>query len=429
MSLEAPGATSGPRAARINGLVLTHRKHLASAPALVVQLLLLGVGGMVFWLLAARTATVEEVGAASQLFAVVLLIVYATNLGLPVVVARHGTAATEYAAQVYAWSVVLTTGSSLVGSVVAVLVLPSTTLGPLLGHGDLMAVALLFLATTGVSVATMMDNRQVGLGHNRAFLARNALMVLARLPLLAVAVPFDRGLWVWIAATMVALLSVLLTSLLTPVGPHRLDRVDRAGDLVSFGAVNYLSTLLSSAPFIILPLVVFASVDAADNAPFYIPWLAGTTLFLIPSLISRSLLIDASEVDATRKQQVRTALIACAAFGAVALLASVVVAPLFPLVYGDDYSESGAVLIGLCLALVPYGLTTTMLTIARVEADTLATLVISGLLTLFVLVPSAIWTPDGGTAGASVAWVAGHVACAVPAWLYLRRRQLETVTA
>jgi len=415
--------------ARMEAVLLEHRRSLTSTPVLILQLLILGANSVVFWLVAARTSTTEELGQATELYTVVLLIVFATNLGLPVVVARYATNASVPAARIYTWSVLLTTASSLVGSVVTVLVAPGDILEPLTRHGDAAAVALLFLATTGVSVATVMDNRQVGLQQHRAFIARNAVMVAARLPMLAVSVSSERGLWVWLAATMSAPVAVLATSLMAPVGPHRLGRVANARRIVGYGWVNYASTLLASAPFVILPLVVFAHVDAADNAIFYLPWQVGSLLFLIPGLIARALLIDADDDVAVLARQTRTALLACVAFGVAALIGALVVAPLFPIAYGSDYAGSGAVLVGLCLALIPYGVTATVLTIARVEADTRVTLLISGALTVLVLVPGAVWTPDRGTGGATIAWLAGHLACAIPAWLHLRRRQARRVRA
>jgi O-antigen/teichoic acid export membrane protein len=231
-----------------------------------------------------------------------------------------------------------------------------------------------------------------------------------------------RDLWIWMAAMIAAPVVVLGAAILTPVGPHRLGPVDNARAVTRYAGVNYVSTLLSAAPFVILPLVVFASVDADDNGVFYLPWQIASMLFLVPGLIGRALLLDAREEIVQFQQQAKSALLASALFGALVVVGAAVAIPLFPLAYGEAYSDAGPVLVALCLAMVPYGVTSTALTVARVRADTSATYLLAATLTLLVLLPCSIWTPDQGTTGATLAWMFGHTACAIPAAIYLRRK-------
>jgi O-antigen/teichoic acid export membrane protein len=83
---------------------------------LIVQLAVLGVGGLGFWVIAAGKFDVSTLGTASVLVALTAFVIYATTLGLPVTVGRFGAGTSDVDRAVFSWSMVTTLVSSAVGA-------------------------------------------------------------------------------------------------------------------------------------------------------------------------------------------------------------------------------------------------------------------------------------------------------------------------
>jgi O-antigen/teichoic acid export membrane protein len=103
-------------------------------------------------------------------------------------------------------------------------------------------------------------------------------------------------------------------------------------------------------------------------------------------------------------------------------------------VYGSDYESVGELLPILVAGTIPFALTMTLLTTARIREQTNSTIAIAVGLAVIVLVPTLVLTASEGTVGAAWGWTAGNAIAA--GWALAssrlpgrrqRKRELATV--
>ncbi len=407
---------------RLSHVFGPYRDLVASSSVLTVQSAVMAATGAVFWLLAARHYSAEAVGQAGGLVTLTIVGNYATSLGLPIVIARHATSPDPRAGSIFTASLLLATISSAAAAIVVSLVASEDFAAPLLAHGRLVGGVLFFVAVNGLSFTQIVDNRLIGLGLGTSFLVRHTVVGFARLALVTVALVGPDPLWVWLATTFGALVAIVVALAVQrrSLGPYRIVHVPGWQRVVRFGAANFVSALLAMAPFVILPLIVFAQVDAATNAAFHVAWSIATVAFLVPAIVSRALLIRASEAMDLVVRQARASVLVSLGVALVLLAAALPASLALPWLYGEAYDRSTGYLVVLLFALLPFALTANAISLARIRSETGATLLLSAVLALAVVVPTAVRTPSSGAGGAASSWLVGHIVAGVVSGLYLR---------
>lgn len=408
---------------RAFGAVAGHRALVSSSSALVAQTAVMGATGALFWLLATRLYPAAVVGEAAGLFTLVIVGDYVSALGLPIVIARYASGRDPDATSIFTVGLILTSITSAITAGVIIAMASSSFAAPLLAHGPVVGWILVFVAINGLSYATLLDNRLLGLGFERSFLIRHMIFAVGRLLVIAMPLVGPDALWIWMCTTLGALPLAIAAFAVhrRDLGPFRIGPVDWRGP-IRYGAVNMVSALLATAPFTVLPLVVFALVDPEDNAAFHIAWSFAAIAFLVPALIERALLITSSGTSASIGAQARASLGLSTLAAAVIIAAAAPALLVMPWVYGPDYERSGVFLLVLLAGLLPYGLTTTALGTARILGDTPGTLFVSTVLAAAVLVPGMVGTRSAGTTGAATGWVLGHAFAGLVSALWLARR-------
>lgn len=425
----APGTsstsqTAGTRRApeRLAHLLAPYRDLVSSSSALTLQSAIMAVTGAIFWIVAARQYSADAVGEAGGLFTVTIVGNYATSLGLPIVTARHATSRGARSGSIFTVSLVLATVSSAAAAVVVAAVASDDFLAPLLAHGRLEGGLLFFIAVNGLSCAAIVDNRLIGLGLRRSFLVRHSILGLGRLGLVTVALIGPDALWIWLATTVGALLSIVVALVVQrrELGPYRIAPVADWREVTRFGAANFVSALLATAPFVILPLIVFAEVDSETNAAFHVAWSIAAMVFLVPTILSRSLLIRAGQAADLVMRQTRASVMVSMLVALAMLAVAIPASFTLPWIYGGAYERSSGYLLTMLVALVPYALTANGISLARIRGDTAATLLLATTLALAVVVPTALSAPRTGASGAASSWLGGHVIAGIVAAWYLR---------
>ena len=83
--------------------------------------------------------------------------------------------------------------------------------------------------------------------------------------------------------------------------------------------------------------------------------------------------------------------------------------------YGPEYQEAADVLPWLVAAAIPWAVTSVYLTEARVRHRSGATVLITAVLSLAILVPALVLVPEDGIDGAATAFLAGNIVAAIVA--------------
>lgn len=425
--MATPEGAAPAASGRVGASVRRNWELLSSTGGLLSANLVISATGFAFWAVASRRFPAESVGEAAALFSLVLFLTWLTALGLPLGVARFSVDRSRTAGVVYSWACVLTTLSSLVGAIGLMLVRPAS-LEPLLDvFAPVVVVALLTAMVSGLSISNMLNFRLTAVRRRRVVVATALIAGIIRIPALS-AEPLDVTVWIWLAVVGTLAARGLLGTLAfhRAVGPLRLAPVPPAWPMMlEYTMVNSVSLLVGEAPFIVVPVVVLASVSAATNAAFFVAWSAAAIVFVVIRVLGNALLIEGRREGPGLVDQTRFTLAVSAAFAVAATIVSLLGAVLLRAIFGPAYAEGAAMLPGLVAGSVLYAMTAPILSEARVRHDRSLVLTVPFVLALVVIAIAIAVVPSLGLGGVVLAWLTGHGAAASTA-LLMRSRSVRS---
>ena len=250
-------------------------------------------------------------------------------------------------------------------------------------------------------------------------LARASIVAVARFPLLLLPVDADRAVWlVTVAALPTAVSGYVGMALLPKVtgDRHHLGPVPASTRAwARYSLVNWASTLAYQAPTFAVPVIVLVNVDADQNASFYVAWGVAALACYVPMAIGQALLSEGGRDGAHLRSQVRLAIVVAGGLMVVAAAAATAARQLIVTLYGEEYQAAADVLPVLVAAAIPWAVTSVYLTEARVRHRSAATVLITCVLSLAILVPALVLVPEDGIDGAAIAFLGGNIIAAIVA--------------
>ena len=389
----------------------------------------LGVG-FLFWLLAARTADVQDVGLAAGAVSLMML---ATQLAIAGAGSSFILNRSRYEDRLPR---LLDTAVTIVllGSALAAL----AALGVVaLALEDLRAVAtdptfaLLFvLMTVFGTLGILLDHVSVALERGQQVLVRNTVGgLLTAAPLLltpALGWRFDAellfGLWVLGGATACGVAAVQLSRQL---GGYRyrpcLSR-PLVGVLLRTGLPNHALTLVERAPNLLLPVVVTEVLTPEANAYWYIAWMMAWAVLVIPVSIGITLLAQVTRgLGALRRDVVRAGLTGVALGLPAAAVLAAVGGPVLALLGQDFRAEATTPLRVLLLALPPVMVLQLYYSVCRTTQRLPEALGTGAVLGSAAVLGTAAVGAEGGLVGMAWVWVAVQALAGIWALVRLTR--------
>lgn len=406
---------------------------LAGSAWLVATTGVVAITGFLFWLLAAHTRSQGTVGHASALYSAVLFVTYATNMGLPIAVARYAPDRTPAANVIFSWSILYSIATSVIGAIVLATVGPHSLLQPALHWGRLGGTVLLAGFATALALSALMDIRMMTVGLWHWVLVRAALAGIVRLGLVVLRPSLDDALWVLVSLAASAGVSAVLGAVLlhraTPEGFRLSPRPSNSGAAFRYANVNYLAQLAVQAPFLALPVVVAVHVSAAMYGSFYVAWSIASIIFAVPQVVGLALLVEGGKRGARLDSQARQVATVTVAFALLAAAGATAASRVVTAIYGHAYVQTARLLPVLILPAAAWAITSTCLAHARVRHDGRATIAITTVFAAGVLAPALFWVSRSGAHGAAAAWVVGHLLAAATGLLSLRRQRAKVAVA
>jgi O-antigen/teichoic acid export membrane protein len=392
-----------------------HAHMLTGSMWLLAATLVVSLGSFVFWLLVAQRVPAEDLGRATALFSASMFICYLKSVGLPVAVSRYASDRTESSATLFAWALLLTTASSLVAVAVFVALAPESIREGLATWRPSFAWLVVFLLVAGQSISELVDVRLMVLRRWSLVFWRSSLIAVLRLPFLFWVPDTGAAFYVYV----VALGGFALTGVafLVPLA-HR-DRLrlrplpTRARRAAQFAGVNYLGLLAVQAPFFAVPFVVLAQVSAVENARFYLSWGVMSVVYISVQMVGQALLVEGGRGGADHRRQAAVALGAGLAIATAATVMSLGLGPLLADLYGSAYAPVATLLPILVAGTIPFAVTTTVLTTARIREHSSLTIAVAAAFAIAVLVPTLLFTASDGALGAAWGWTIGNAIAAV----------------
>jgi len=389
--------------------------------------------GFVFWVLAARTLPVAEVGRAAALISAMLFVSIFTNLGLgQVLISRLASRPGGRP-----WSLTVTTavaasaGASLLGGALAAILIP-LLIPALKGGIGLATFMLLPLGVSGAACSLVLDHACIAERHAKYAFVRNGVAAVVRLALVGFAAiaPVPGTTWilaVWAGSFL--LIDVFAFTRVLPALGHNFHPTlsgwqaelrEMRGLIAGHQSIN----LGSQASAYLLPVLVSAQLGPTENAYFYTTFMLAAGLFFIAPAIANSLFAEGTHHPQQVGRYLRRAVRHIAMIAGPAALVLIVAGPLILSAFGTAYADEGStlllILIGSALFDSGFQLCMAYLRIrGRLREAAIATWVT---LTLTI---SATWVllPPLGLEGAGIGWAAGKLAGLCVALTLLARRR------
>ncbi len=385
--------------------------------------------GYVSWILATRLYSAEAIGLGSAIISAVRLLALFPELGMGIALVRFLPGAAKEGNDMINTCFTLSGLASVVVALVflAGLGLWSPTLISVRQHPVFLCA---FVVFTMVHVFKAITHALFLARRNSKFLAIQEIIIgVFKIALIALFAVFLNSAFGIFASTGLAVAVAMLFAVfwflpLVQRGYRPLPMLSRTvlGQLLYYSLGNYVArTLLQLTP-LLLPLLVVNILGTEANAYFYIAFLIGDLLNIIPSSIFNSLFAEASNDETSlHANSVKSLRLMLTLLLPVVLIVLLIAGKLL-LLFGEAYSENSALALRIMtLSAIPWGLSYLYISIERVKKNVGSVIKIAALGIFLSVGFSYLLMSQMGIAGAALGYLAGQSIVAVIAVVHLWR--------
>ncbi len=315
-----------------------------NAVFLMASTAIMSVLGFGFWIFAAHLYTPSQIGEASALIAITLLISNLSFFGLNSALVRFLPTSKNQSRDINA--VLITVGAATMIAAIGYLIwtgddfsgglkIFSATLGGQLAFVLLMAAVALNTLTDSIFIA----NRRAEF-HTLVYAVFGLVKLIMPLFLISLG---SLGIFAAYSAAAVASLALTLVFMRRAAGYRLWSRPNWSfiSQSRKYTSSNYIGVLLAGLPSQVMPSMIVGHLGSASAAYFSMAWTMANLLYVIPSAITNSLLAESSHDIAKQARNVRHAIRILTMILVPAVLVSVIVAPYLLRLFGEQYSTGG----------------------------------------------------------------------------------------
>ena len=401
-----------------------HRDGLA----LVLSSAISSAVGLLYWVVAARLFTPDEVGVNNALISTMTLLGITSQLNLGSALLRFVPVAGRSAR-----ALVITcygVGAAVACAVGAVFAAGAgwwaRDLVDALGHGPL--IAFFVLATPVWTVFVMQD--YVLTASKRATLVplENVVFALLKIGLLAVGTLLVfRGViavsWALATAVIVLVVSAYLMRVLRPAAVTAPAQEEiRPRNIARFVSADWAGGLCTDAVEFGLPLIVLVVLDPDSAATYGMVWAIAYGLYLVTHGMSQSMVAHVSASPERLRAAVRTMVGKALTLIVPGVLVIVPGAGLILSIFGPHYAETGTTLLALCaLSAVPNVVVVAAVAGARVRQRRAMIFAVPASVAAIVISLALTLMPRFGLTGVGIALLVGESAVAAAILVFALR--------
>lgn len=404
-----------PEAFRIN-TVLEHLRTplIRNGYALIISTGITSLLGLLYWFIAARVYSTENVGLNSTVISALLFLSGIAQLNLQETMIRFIPQAGRQTFR-------------LVASTYGVVIVMSVIVGLIFCLGiSIWSPALTFLAETPDAIAffifalvaqclfIIQDSVLMGLRQAIWIPFENAISSIIKILLLialATLLPLN-GIFIsntLSVAIMVLPVSYLIFRHLIPAHSQKAPTQAQGialHQLMKYVAGNYVVAILANMSTALMPLLITQIVGATANGHFYIAWVLASSLQVAVANMSTSLTVEGAS-DQGKLEELRQRAMTGIARIVIPLAAILVLgAPIILQIMGEDYRENSTVLMQLlALAALPNIYNMVFVGLARVHNRIYSVVGVYLANAVMVLGLSVVLLPLMGITGVGLAWV------------------------
>lgn len=384
---------------------------------LIINHLLAAGSGFLFWILAARFYTTDEVGLGAALISTMGFLSIFSLLGFDIGLIRYLPEEKDKNGMI--------NSCFTIASVVALMMSLIFILGLniwspaliVLGEDQILGSSFIlftigttfFLFQTHVFVAF----RQVKYSSTQALVSTAMRIVL--LPLLV----FLGAFGIYISAGLATLIAVLIGNMLiwkvfSEYKPIPVIKWRMIKDMLRYSLGNHIANILYFLPGSVLPLLVVKVLGGENNAYFYVAWATASLLQMIPLAVSKSLLAESSYLPEELRRNVLRSLKFVFILLIPAIIGIFIFGKYILLLFGEMYATNAFdVLLWLSIASAPHAVIVIYVSIKRVKHEVMPIIYLYGGVTAITLIVSYISIEKMGLTGIGISWFIGNVIAAV----------------
>lgn len=402
-----------------------------NAYAMMASNLLTSALGVVYWGLAARLYSVDEVGLSSAVISTMLFLTGVAQLNLRAALVRLVPEAGEGVTRLVwiSYGVSLGATAVLASAVFGAMALTGRGVLGFSGLASLSGVVLLVLGTLAWTLFNLQDGVLIGLRRTVWLPLENGLFGVAKIVMLVALVLTAPALGIlvsWIVPMVGAV--VVVTAVLAwrwlPV--HARANRSRSMELgrdrvLRYAAADYGGSLFALAVTALLPVLIVTIADTRAGGTFYVVWLIATSLNLLPNNMCASMTVEAIHSGADLAQETRRVAIHMARLLVPLVIGVVLLADWITRIFGPEYVAGGTTPLRIVtIAVLPAAVNTLYLATCRIRAQGGEIVRVQAAITVLTLGGAVVALPAAGITGVAVAWLLAQLIVAIYAARALR---------
>ena len=384
------------------------------------------IASFLFWIIAARFYSVNEVGLATTLISAITFVAGFSTLGFNWGIIRF--LPNEENKKDMVNSCLVVTAISTIGLSI-IFISSAHIFSPALTFlSSELLISLSFIIFTAL-VSLLEFQKRFFLASRKADYAclqsllnntLKILIILCALSLGTFGIFFSWGLSAAVAFCFA--LFFLIPRTLTGYSPSIQFNLPSISKLFHFSFGNYIAENLWALPRNLLPLIIISLLSTEMTAYFYISWSVANILFLIPMMFSASLVVEGSY-----SQENFRATSICAIKSTLMLLLPAILAMILfgrdvLAIFGEEYAENAYLLLSiLALSSIPLTFVEFFVSVQRVWKNIKAIIIYYGLIAVIALSMTYLLIPQIGIIGVGIGWLAAQTIIAIIQGLQIRR--------
>ncbi len=402
------------------------KKHLATplyqnAYYLMVGTAIDSVLGFVFWIIAARFYSAEAVGLGSAIIAALGLLALLSELGLGIGLVRFLPGAGRNGNDMLNTCLTVSGSASIVIALVFLAGLGFWSPALLPVRQDPIFFTLFAVFAVVKALLPLVNNTFLARRNAKFIVITNIIGTSLNIALVGVfALLFNSafGLFVscFLASATALAIAVIWFLPRMQAGYRPFPKIQKGvlNELGRYSAGNYVGRLLLQMINNILPLIVINILGAEMNAYFFVAWTVAGVLRIIPSSISNSLFAEVSNEEKSLQTNTIKSLKLMLLLGLPVILLVLIIATWLLLLFGQSYSDNGALLLRLAaLSVIPWGINYLYISIARVRKTVVDVIKVAGASTLLSLGLSYFLALKMSLVGVGIGYLAGQSIVAI----------------
>lgn len=261
--------------------------------------------GFIFWIIAAKIYSQQEVGLNTALISAVGLIAIISFLGLDQSIIRFFPDRNKFT--ILTTSSLVITLSTILFGVIFILGVDLWSPELVLIKNNLLA---FFISLVAFTLTTPTANAFIALRKSKYYLYQNLLM---NLRVILVLLPFLGYLGIFLSFGMSSLIAtiisyILLFRIMKSTANDKKLKIDSGflRESFHFSMGNYFFVLFVTIPIYLLPILVLNVLGSGQTAYYYIAYTIASFLYMISSAFSTSLFVEGSHGESLRKNVIKS---------------------------------------------------------------------------------------------------------------------------